>query len=81
MFNVVDDVVIAGCGRTESDHQRKLTETLKRCAEKNIILNEDKQQTGLTEITFHGHRITKEGVKVDEAKVQVIHDMTAPTDV
>ena len=85
VFNVVDDVVISGCGRTEGeaqrDNQRKLTETLKRCAEKNIILNEGKQQTGLTEITFHGHRITKEGVKVDEAKVQAIHNMPAPTDV
>ena len=51
-------------------NQRKLTKTLKRCAEKNIVLNEDKQQTGLTEITFHGHRITKDGVKADEAKVE-----------
>ena len=48
---------------------------MKRCVEKNIVLNEDKQQTGLTEITFNSHRITKDGVKVDEAKVQAIHDM------
>lgn len=85
VFNVVDDIVIAGCGCTEEeaqmDNQRKMTETLKRCAEKNIVLNEDKQHTGLTEIIFHGHRITKEGVKVDEAKVQAIRDMPAPTDV
>ena len=54
---------------------------MKRCAEKNIVLNEDKQQTGLTEITFHGHRITKDGVKADEAKVEAIRDMPAPTDV
>ena len=49
VFSVVDDVVIAGCGQTveeaQSDNQRKLTETLKRCSEKNITLNEDKQQT------------------------------------
>ena len=45
------------------ENQRKLTETLKRCAEKNIVLNEDKPQTGLTEIAFHGHRVTKDGVK------------------
>ena len=62
------------------DNQRKLTETLKRCAEKNIVLNEDKQQTGLTEIAFHGHRITKDGIKVDEAKVQAIRDMPKPVD-
>ena len=63
------------------DNQQKLIETLKRCAEKNIVLNEDKQQTGLTEITFHGHRITKDGVKADEAKVQAIRDIPAPTDI
>ena len=57
------------------DNQRKLTETLERCAKKTIVLNEDKQQSGLTKIAFHGHRITKDGIKVDEAKVQAIHDM------
>ena len=85
VFSVVDDVVIAGCGQTmdeaQVDNQRKLTETWKRCAEKNIVLNEDKQQTGLTEIAFHGHRITKYGVKVDKAQVQAIRDMPKPVDV
>ena len=42
-------------------------------------MNKDKQQTGLTEVTFHGPRITKDGVKADEAKVQAICDMPAPT--
>ena len=54
---------------------------MKRYAEKNIILNEDKNETGLDEIILHGHRITKDGVKVDEAKVQAIRSMPAPTDV
>ena len=85
VFNIVDDVVIVGCGNSDaeaqSDNQQKLAVTLKRCAEKKIILNEDKQQTGLDEIIFHGHRITKDGVKVNEAKVQAIRDMPAPTDV
>ena len=85
VFNFVDDVVIVGCGTTEeealSDNQQKLTKTLERCVERNLILNEDKQQTGLTEITFHGHRIAKYGVKVDEAKVQAIRGMPVPTGV
>ena len=85
VFNIVDDVVIVGCGnsdvKAQRDNQQKLAVTLKRCAEKNFILNEDKQQTGLDEIIFHGHRMTKDGVKVDEAKVQAIRDMPAPTDV
>ena len=82
---MVDDVVIVGCGNSDaeaqSDNHQKLAVTLKGCAEKNIILNEDKQETGLDEIIFHGHRITKDGVKVDEAEVQAIRDMPAPTDV
>ena len=65
--------------KAQIENQRKLTETLKRWAE-NIVLNQDKQQTGLTEITFHGHKITKDGVKIDEAKVQAIRNMPAPTD-
>ena len=78
VFSVVDDVVIAGCGQTvkavkeaQIDNQRKLTETLERCAEKNIVLNEDKQQTGLAEITFHGHRITKDGMKIARPKYKL----------
>ena len=82
VFSVVDDIVVAGCGQTmeeaQIDKQQKLTKTLKRCVKKNIVLNKDKQQTGLTEITFHGRRITKDGVKADEAKVQAIRDMPAP---
>ena len=85
VFSVVDDVVVAGCSQTmeeaQIDNQQKLTKTLKRCAEKKIVLKEDKEQTGLTEIIFHGHRITKDGVKADEAKVQAIRDMPVPTDV
>ena len=85
VFNIVDDVVIVGCSNShaeaQSGNQQKLAVALKRCAGKNIFLNEDKQQTGLDEIIFHGHRITKDGLKVDEAKVQAIRDMPAPTDV
>ena len=68
VFNIVDDVVIVGCGNSnnelQSDDQQKVAVTLKRWAEKNIILNEDKHETGLDEIIFHGHRITKDGVQV-----------------
>ena len=63
------------------DNQRKLSETLKWCAETNIVLNKDKQQSGFTEIAVHGHRITTDGVKVDEAKVQAIRDMPKAVDV
>ena len=61
------------------DNRQELTETFKRCAEINIVLNEDKQQTHVTAVIFHGHRITKDGAKADEVKVQAIRDMPGPT--
>jgi hypothetical protein len=36
---------------------------------------------GLKEITFHGHKITSDGVKVDDKKVNAIRKMPTPTDV
>ena len=85
VFNIVDDIIVVGCGSTDAkavdDNTLNLSATLQRCSERNIILNEEKQQTGLKEIVFHGHKITSEGVKVDETKVEAIHNMPAPTDV
>ena len=76
VFSVVNDIVVAGCGKTMEevliDNQQKLSKTLKRCAEKNIVLNKDKQQTGLTEITFHGHRITKDGVTISSPMAKLL---------
>jgi hypothetical protein len=85
VFSIVDDIIIAGCGDSEAeaklDNERKLKSVIEKCAERNITLNEDKQEIGLTEINFHGHKITRDGVKVDDEKVKAIRNMPAPTDV
>lgn len=84
-FCVIDDIIIAGCGNSETeakkDNEKKLSAVLEKCAEKNIVLNKDKQEVGLTEVRFHGHRITKDGVKIDETKVKAILEMPQPTDI
>ena len=76
VFKIVE-IIVVGCGSTDAkaadDNQRNLSDTFERCSERNIILNEEKQQTGLNEIAFHCHRITSEGAKVDETKVEAIH--------
>lgn len=36
---------------------------------------------GLKEITFHGHKITSEGVKADDGKIKAIIDMPSATDI
>jgi hypothetical protein len=40
--------------------------------EQNIILNDVKKEIGLKEITFHGHKITSHGVKIDDKKVNFL---------
>jgi hypothetical protein len=51
-----------------------------RCKEQNIILNDEKKEIGMKEITFHGHKITSHGVKIDDKKVNAIREMPTPTD-
>ena len=76
---------IAGCGQTDEeakrDQETKLCKFYARCKEQNIILNDKKKEIGLKEITFHGHKITSDGVKVDDKKVNAIREMPTPTDV
>lgn len=85
VFSVVDDIIIAGCGENdveaEQDHALKLRKVLERCEERHIILNKEKQEIGLKEISFHGHVISRDGVKIDDKKVKAINDMQPPTDV
>ncbi|KAK3092083.1 hypothetical protein FSP39_025049 [Pinctada imbricata] len=85
IFPVIDDIIVAGCGETaelaREDNSAKLQNLYKKCAESNIILNDDKKELFLEEISFHGHKITSNGVKADENKVDAILKMKSPTDV
>ena len=52
-----------------------------KCKEAKIILNYENKEIGLQEITFHGHKVTSNGVKAYDGKVKAIVDMPRPTDV
>ena len=81
---VADDILIYGVGDTEEeairDHDRKLTAFMERCREKNLKINRDKMRLRESSVLYLGHRITAEGVRVDESKVEAIKDMTRPSD-
>ena len=85
IFPITDDIIIAGCGQTEEDAKRdnssKLEQLYKRCKEAHIVLNKDKMEIGLKEISFHDHKISSTGVKADENKVKAILNMSNPVDV
>jgi hypothetical protein len=54
---------------------------MERCRERNLKLNKDKLKLKLKEVTFKGHLITNEGLKMDPEKVRAVLDMPKPTDV
>nr|GEY48822.1 DNA-directed DNA polymerase [Tanacetum cinerariifolium] len=55
-----------------------LEKMLKRCEDTNICLNWEKSHFMVKEGIFIGHEISKEGIKVDKAKVDVITKLPHP---
>ena len=85
VFTIADDIIVAGCGGTlaeaTKDNNEKLAKLYRRCQERNIILNETKRELAKSEIQFHGHCFTADGVKVDKSKVDAVLSMPTPTDI
>ena len=68
-------------GRDEEDHDKKLRLLLQRCRETDMKLNRNKCEFRLDEINFMGHRVTSEGLKPEERKIEAILKMENPIDV
>ncbi|XP_070050243.1 uncharacterized protein [Nicotiana tomentosiformis] len=54
---------------------------LVRCEETNLVLNWKKCHIMVEEGIFLGHKISKNGIKVDKAKIEVISKLPPPTSV
>ena len=85
VFKIADDILITGQGETEreadEDHDRNLKSLLDRCRERNIKLDKKKFTFECDDVQFIGHRLTKEGLEPDPAKVKAILSMKKPDDV
>ena len=85
VFKIADDILITSQGETEreadEDHDRNLKSLLDRCREWNIKLNKKKFTFKCDDVQFIGHRLTKEGLKPDPAKVKAILSMKKPDDI
>ena len=75
----LDDILITGRSRTE--HLETLKEVLKRLEKAGMRLKKSKCKFLMTEMEYLGHRITKEGLKPTESKVQAIAQAPTPTNV
>ena len=85
VFPIADDILIVGEGATdgaaEEDHDRKLRQFLDRCREKCIKLNKEKFRLRLSDVSYMGHLLTKEGLRPDPQKIAAITKMPPPQDV
>ena len=75
----MDDVLV--WGRTQDEHDEVLEKVLSRLERDGFTLNKAKCLFSKNTVTFLGHILTTDGIRIDEAKVKAITDMEAPTNV
>jgi len=75
----IDDILIYSKDRDEhADHLRMVLQTLR---EYHLYGKVKKCEFWLEEVTFLGHVVTKEGIKVDPQKVKAITEWSRPTNI
>ena len=75
----MDDFSVYG---TTFDHcLENLDKVLQRCQEKDLILNWEKCHFMVREGIILGHLVSKRGIEVDKAKIEVIERLPQPTNV
>jgi hypothetical protein len=72
----IDDILIYS-GSLE-EHEEHLCKVFQRLEENKLYAKLEECEFGLTEVDFLGHRITQEGLKMDDHKVKAILDWEPP---
>ena len=77
---------VYGVGNTieeaNADQNQNLEALLKRCREQNIALNRDKLKLECgKEVSFMGHILTGNGVKMDPDKAKAVQEIPRPEDI
>ena len=68
-------------GETYNDCLYNLEEVLKRCEMTNLVLNWEKWYFMVQEGIVLGHKVSKNGIEVDKAKIEVIDKLPPPTSI
>ena len=76
-INIADNVSVFGCDY--SSFKLNVIGFLDRYVEKDLHLNPDKIQINVPNVSFFGQILTKEGLKPDPHKVDVIQQWPTPT--
>ena len=73
----MDDILVFG--PTQSQHDERIREVLRRLQKENVTLNSKKCQFAFQEVKFLGQTINESGISPDQYKVKAILDMPEPT--
>lgn len=76
---VMDDILVHG--PSAEIHDQRLKQVLARCKERNLKLNPKKTKLRAEEVTYIGHKLSKDGVKIDDEKVKAVLQMPEPTSI
>ncbi len=72
----IDDILVYR--NTMEKHVEHLRKVFQRLRENKLYAKFEKCEFGVSELDFLGHRITKEGLKMDDRKVKAILDWEPP---
>ena len=70
MIVFIDDILVYS--KTEEDHVRHLRIVLQRFREEKLYAKFSKCEFWLTSVTVLGHVVSKEGIRVDPAKIEAV---------
>ena len=76
---IADDMVIYG--RSDLEHDKHLINFLDICRKNTLILNPDKMQFRLPQVSFFGHQWSAKGLSPDPKKIAAVKRMNLPRDV
>ena len=79
VVNIADDVLVFSVGKEQS--QQNVISFLDRCVERDLHLNPDKIQIDVPSVPFFGQTLTKQGLKMDYRKWEVIQQWPTPINV
>ena len=75
----IDDILIYS--RSETEHEKHLRLVLQRLRDHKLYAKVSKCEFWLSQISFLGHVISKEGILVDTSKIEVVKNWPRPSNV
>lgn len=75
-LNYIDDILVFG--ETEAEHDKALEKVLTVFKNRGVLLNNQKCKFKVKEVTFFGHKLSKNGIEPSTEKVEAIHRFRAP---